>query len=122
LNSSFDPTTLSTKYTIIPKIAPQLSDQKWNWPKIHTLPRFANLDEVKPGVIHEWSDTYNDKEEEFIFCSKEEVKGYANKKHTAGMFVGCCGHGFGYGFHPMVSLEGRKTCSKCLMRGCPKKY
>lgn len=94
---------------------------KWHWPKIRNLQRFEGLDNLKQTAeVLQWADTVNEDEEENIFCLKEETKGYAGKKHTAGLFVGCCLHGVGYGFHSMVAPEGRKDLLKILYERMPK--
>lgn len=116
--TTFDPSTLSSKYTVLPKPDPRLSGTMWHWDKIRELPRWEGLDNVKNGA--EWSDATNDEEEKNIFCLKEEVKGYAGKKHTAGLFCACCPHGIGYGFLMMLKPEGRKEVLKVLYEYIPK--
>jgi len=112
----------TSDYPVIPELDSKLSGLKWHWKKLRTLPRFEGFDNVKKTKeILEWSDTFNEDEEKDIFCIKEEQKGYAGKKHTAGLFVGCCCHGIGYGFHSMVAPEGRKDLMKVLYEHMPQK-
>ena len=61
-----------------------------------------------------------DEEEDDLLCNKDESRGYSHKKHTAGLFVGCCLHAVVYGFHMMVQPEGRKDLMKVLYERFPK--
>ncbi len=52
-------------------------------------------------------------------CVKEESKSYTSRKHTAGLFVGCCPHEIAYGFSEMVESEGRKHLLKVAVERFP---
>lgn len=110
-----------TEYTIIPELESKKSGTVWPaWPKIRKLPRYEGLDNVKETTeTQQWTNTLNTEEEDSIYCVKVEPKGYSHKDLTAGMFIGCCPHTIGYGFHSMVAPEGRKDLLKVLYERMP---
>jgi hypothetical protein len=123
LTTSFNPTTLEQKYTIVPEIDSTLSGMVWSFPRIRILPRFNDIDPLPAATDSalQWKelDTPASLAESELFCVKEEKKAYFTQKHTAGLFVGSCLHAVCYGFHCMVAPEGRKDLLKVLYERMP---
>ena len=122
LTTGFKPDQLpELGYNVLPELLPEQSGTVWSWGKIQVAHLYAGIDPVpamKESTTKQWSDTVDTAEAE-LFCHKEETVNYANKKHTAGIFVGCCLHGVMYGFHMMVAPEGRKDLHKVLYERMP---
>ena len=81
----------------LPEPPSVLSRMKWSWPKLRALPWWEVDPAPKTKVVAEWNDPVATSAETELFCLKEEVRGYATQKHTAGLFVGCCLHAVCYG-------------------------
>lgn len=120
LSTGFSNISLNPE-TIIQELPSSLSGVKYPWPSIRKMERTEGYDEVKQtsSDVQQWSDATNEKEDENIFCHKVEAKGYSLKDLIAGLFIACCLHGIGYGFHCMVAPEGRKDLMKVLYERMP---
>lgn len=107
-------------YTVLEEKPSERTGTYWSFPKIRSLPRFKGLDPKPRTVVPEWRDEMESALlESKLFCFKEELSGYSSRKHTAGLFIGCCLHHIVYGFHMMVSPEGRKDLLKVLYERFP---
>ena len=109
----------ASNYTILPEEDYTTTGTVWSFPRIRQLPRYS-IDPVQDVSALQWAENVAEEEEDDLLCNKDESRGYAHKKHTAGLFVGCCLHAVVYGFHMMVQPEGRKDLMKVLFERFPK--